>query len=81
MSTSLVLLLGVILHVITMPGSCVKEKTQPIIISSYNLYGAALVPWISALETLFPFHCSTMDHNHERILTSDLPFPPAACFL
>ena len=77
-STLLVLLLGLIQHLITMPRSCVKEKTQPIIISSYK---PVLVPWISALETLFPFHCSTMDRNHERILTSALPFPPPDCFL
>ena len=81
MSTLLVLVLGLIQHLITMHGSCVKKKLDPSLLAAISHYGVALVPWISALETLFPFHCSTMDHNHERILTSDLPFPPAACFL
>ena len=83
MSTLLVLVLGLIQHLITMHGSCVK-KTQPIIISSYKPLWCCTGSMdfkFSALETLLPFHGSTMDRNHERILTLALPFPPPACFL
>ena len=55
-----------------------NKKPNPLLLAAINLYGAALVPWISALQTLFPFHCSTMNRNHERILTSAFPFSPLA---